>query len=46
MEHLKTIFDVDKVQSLDDWVLETIMPILEVIGSITEQLEGMYQELK
>jgi len=46
MENLRTTFDPDKSQSLEEWVTEIMMPIVEVIGMISEYLEGLYQELE
>lgn len=38
--------DLDKTQSLEEWVTEVTGPIMDAIGAISEYLEGLYQELK
>jgi len=42
----RILFDSDKVQPLEDWVVEVTTPIVECIGYISDQLEALYQELK
>lgn len=46
MENLNLYLDEDKTQSLEDWINDAIMPTVEAIGIISEQLEALYQELK
>jgi len=36
----------NKKQSLEAWVIEVTMPIVEMIGVIVVQLEMLYQELE